>query len=319
MENKNIILANNLFNHNFSVDQMKFVPQVILCYSKNKIKNIDISNELIRKITCLNNNKLQFCSEKDICQNCFKIKNNTYFDLKKYDFKKKDIINKSFTLNLITDFSKTSFESNNKKIYLINQIQYISIVAANSLLKILENLPNNTHIIFTTTSINEIIPTIKSRCQLINTFNNKKNSDNYTDEQALLIKIFANPSLINDKHTVIKLKNLLNIVANFINNENSNKINNQLLVKKIANLKEDLIHFFKILNLIYFNKLNMVLFKKAISSNKIIINLGEILKINDQQQIAFILNQIAVTIQALKYNVNSNNLLINAFLVRVSV
>lgn len=318
MENKNIILANNLFNHNFSVDQMKFVPQVILCYSKNKIKNIDISNELIKKIVCLKNDKLQFCSEKDICQNCFKIKTNTYFDLKKYDFKKTDIINKSVILNLITDFSKTSFEPNNKKIYLINQIQYISIVAANSLLKILENLTDNTHIIFTTTSINEIIPTIKSRCQLINAFNNKKSSDNYSDEQALLIKIFANPNLINDKHTVIKLKNLLSIVAEFINNENSNKINNQLLVKKIVSLKKDLIHFFKILNLIYFNRLNMLLFKKNVTSNKIIINLGAILKINNEQQIVFTLNQIAVTMQALKYNANPN-LLINAFLIRVSV
>ncbi|WP_375317606.1 hypothetical protein [Spiroplasma endosymbiont of Virgichneumon dumeticola] len=317
MENKNLVVSNNLFDTNFSVAQMKIIPQVSLCYSKDKMANIYTRNELIKKITCLNNDKLELCSEKEICKNCFKIKTNTYFDLKIYDFKKTDIMNKNITLNLIADFSKTSFESNNKKIYLINQIQFISIAAGNSLLKILENLPNNAHIIFTTTSINDIIPTIKSRCQLINAVNSKNNHDNFTDEQKLLIKIFANPNLINDKNVIIKLKSLLTIVEDFITNENSDKINNQLLVKKIANLKEDIIYFFKILYLIYFNKLNIVLFKKYITSNKIIINLVEILKINNHQQIAFILNEIAVVIQVLKYNSNPN-LLINAFLVKVS-
>lgn len=317
MENKNIEEYNNLFDTSFSVVQMKIIPQVILCYSKDKMENIYTSNELIKKITCLDNDKLEFCGEKNICKNCLKIKTNTYFDLKIYDFKKTEIMNKNVTLNLIADFSKTSFELNNKKIYLINQIQFISIVAANSLLKILENLPNNTYIIFTTTSINDIIPTIKSRCQLINAFNNKKNDDNYNDQQALLIKIFANQRVINDNNTIIKLKNLLIIVEEFISNENNNKINNQLLVKKIVNLKEDLIYFFKILNLIYFNRLNMILFKKTITSNKIINNLVEVLKINNQQQIAFILNQIAIIIQELKYNININ-LLINAFIIKVS-
>jgi len=54
-----------------------------------------------------------------------------------------------------------------KKIYIISQAEQMRPEAANALLKILEEPPDNLMLILTTSRIYRILPTIKSRCQLI--------------------------------------------------------------------------------------------------------------------------------------------------------
>ncbi|RMF58185.1 MAG: AAA family ATPase [Calditrichaeota bacterium] len=53
-----------------------------------------------------------------------------------------------------------------RKIFIISQAEKMRVEAANALLKLLEEPPENLMLILTTSSIYKILPTIKSRCQL---------------------------------------------------------------------------------------------------------------------------------------------------------
>lgn len=317
----NIILFENEKIEEFSILEMKNIPQVILLYSKNKILNNSVSNKLIKSIVCKNKNnvKIKKCDEENMCQNCFKIKNNSYFDFKRYDFAQNNIMNKDISLEIINDFSKTNLESNAIKIYLINQIEFSSVSASNVMLKTLEELSDNIYVIFTTTNISEILPTIKSRCQLINCSkeSNEIVNNSYNDEQLLMLKIFSNSTFLLDESNKLKLKKYIEIIKQFIINDNDEKNNNQLLSKIITNLKDEIIYFFKFFNLVTFNKLSFVLFQKYDFNNLIIENLVNLWKTNNEKRIAYILEQGTLTVSELKFNVNLS-LLINSFLIKVS-
>jgi len=64
------------------------------------------------------------------------------------------------------EFSKSGVESK-KKVYIIDQADKMTVNAANSLLKFLEEPPSETLAILTTNQVQQILPTIMSRCQLI--------------------------------------------------------------------------------------------------------------------------------------------------------
>ncbi|WJE54878.1 hypothetical protein QRE66_12075 [Bacillus cereus] len=61
----------------------------------------------------------------------------------------------------------TSFESS-KKIYVIEGVDMLTISAANSLLKFLEETDGNITAILITEKIQKVLSTIQSRCQILN-------------------------------------------------------------------------------------------------------------------------------------------------------
>lgn len=54
-----------------------------------------------------------------------------------------------------------------KKVFIISEADQMRVEAANALLKLLEEPPDNLMLVLTTSNIHKIIPTIKSRCQLL--------------------------------------------------------------------------------------------------------------------------------------------------------
>lgn len=54
-----------------------------------------------------------------------------------------------------------------RKLFIISEADQMRVEAANALLKLLEEPPDNLMLILTTANIHKILPTIKSRCQLI--------------------------------------------------------------------------------------------------------------------------------------------------------
>lgn len=68
--------------------------------------------------------------------------------------------------NLQREFTKTGVESN-RKIYIIEHADKMTVEAANSLLKFLEEPNQLTTALLLTERLQRIIPTIKSRCQII--------------------------------------------------------------------------------------------------------------------------------------------------------
>jgi DNA polymerase-3 subunit delta' len=53
------------------------------------------------------------------------------------------------------------------RVFVISQVERMTIPAANSLLKLLEEPPPRTHLLLTSSAPNRILPTITSRCQMI--------------------------------------------------------------------------------------------------------------------------------------------------------
>ena len=92
------------------------------------------------------------------------VKNNTYPD---FLFISKNLNDNSIpieTIRNINDFVYLSPIINNKKAVIINNIDYMTINAANAFLKILEEPPQNVLLVLTTTKLFSILPTIRSRC-----------------------------------------------------------------------------------------------------------------------------------------------------------
>lgn len=114
------------------------------------------SNDYLKSIVCENG----ICNECDWCK---KIDTNQYFDSYQMDFKAKNV-KKEDILNLITKLNSNALESKGIKFLIIKNIDYASKLISNSLLKFVEEPPHSTYMIFSTSNINNVIPTIKSRC-----------------------------------------------------------------------------------------------------------------------------------------------------------
>lgn len=111
------------------------------------------------------------CLNKDIdhlacetCLTCQKIANKTYADFK---FIKGEDLKTEAINNLQNDFNKSSIEQGNIQIYIISLIEKAPIASLNKLLKFIEEPTSNIVAIFTTNSLDAILQTIVSRCQII--------------------------------------------------------------------------------------------------------------------------------------------------------
>ncbi len=102
----------------------------------------------------------------ETCNNCIRVKENNYADLMYFDGLK-NTLKKEDVIDIKSKFSLTPLEENGKKIYIIDNIDKSSISALNSLLKFLEEPSEDTIAIFTCESIEKVLSTIVSRCQII--------------------------------------------------------------------------------------------------------------------------------------------------------
>lgn len=100
------------------------------------------------------------------CNTCFRIENNNYAD---FIFLDNDVetVKKENIEELQERFSRTAFEEGGRKFYIINNIDNCSLIVLNKLLKFLEE-PNETIAILTCSNVDKVLPTIVSRCQIIN-------------------------------------------------------------------------------------------------------------------------------------------------------
>lgn len=114
------------------------------------------------------------------CDSCRRISEENYADLIVLDGTKTSI-KKDSILQLQDQFAKTALEKSGKKFYILDTAENATTEALNSLLKFLEE-PNgqDTQAILIVDSIDRLLPTIISRCQII-PFKPLK-SENYYNE-----------------------------------------------------------------------------------------------------------------------------------------
>lgn len=122
------------------------------------------------------------------CDTCKRIKEGKYFDVIYIDGYK-ETIKKEHIERIMDEFSKTSLEASNKKIYIINNINNATSKVLNMILKFMEEPSSSeTYGIFISDNIDTLLETVVSRCQkipfttrdfsyLINEYKNKGYSD----------------------------------------------------------------------------------------------------------------------------------------------
>lgn len=99
------------------------------------------------------------------CNDCRKVRENKYSDIIRFNGKDSSI--KKGDIELIqSSFKKSSLEGK-AKIYIIENIEYATKEAMNTLLKMLEEPTEGIYALFTANNSSRVLPTILSRCQVI--------------------------------------------------------------------------------------------------------------------------------------------------------
>lgn len=190
------------------------------------------------------------------CIDCQKIKNHQYADIIEFDGHQ-EIIKKGHIENIQETFKKSSLEGKGK-IYVIENIENSTKEAMNALLKMLEEPIDGIYAIFTTQNINKVLPTIISRCQVIDIKDkNKLNmyneliSKGFSEEKAnLLVHLYHDENQIeqldeeNFDNLVIEV---LNFVEDLFLHKENLIINTQIHLMKDHNNKDDIKLFLNML------------------------------------------------------------------------
>ena len=119
---------------------------------------------LAQSLVCEHRDDVFACEE---CMTCTRVANGAYADLIVIDGKNSPIKIEAVE-KLQKQFSQTALEKAGRKIFIINNCENITLKAANSLLKFIEEPFNNITGIFITTRLDNVLPTIVSRCQPLN-------------------------------------------------------------------------------------------------------------------------------------------------------
>ncbi|MFA5074665.1 MAG: hypothetical protein WC436_01025 [Candidatus Babeliales bacterium] len=157
------------------------------------------TEKILQKNFCKNKNSEN--KQSCFCSECKKIKNQQHESIiwinpeKNYSVKDIDII-----------FEKISFklEQDQKFFFILKKTQYFNDACANKLLKVLEEPPVGYNFILHTNNLNIILPTIKSRCYIVNFVDD--NLQNLSSHS--LLSFFYNNNLNNPVEFEKELKKL---------------------------------------------------------------------------------------------------------------
>lgn len=133
------------------------IPHAFLLVGKNARQP---AHFIAKSLVCENN--VLAC---DTCNECRRIDEHKYGDFI-YCNGQEETIKKPQIEYIQDQFSKSALEGK-AKIYLMENIENSTIEAMNSLLKMLEEPTAGVYAIFTCQNLNRVLPTIQSRCQVI--------------------------------------------------------------------------------------------------------------------------------------------------------
>ena len=141
---------NNKTSHAYLISGAKGLPilQVAIFMAKSLICNHKDEDGF----ACLN------------CIHCKKVDDNSYADLKIISGEQ---LKTNEVMSLQEEFNKSPLEDGNVKVYIIDLIEKAPIASLNKLLKFIEEPSSNIVALFTTNSVDSILQTIVSRCQII--------------------------------------------------------------------------------------------------------------------------------------------------------
>lgn len=137
--------------------QSKKIPHAFLLVGKNSTL---AAHYIAKSLIC--ENDILACDE---CDDCRRIDQHNYGDFIYYNGKE-ETIKKGKVEYIQEQFAKSSMEGK-AKIYMLENIENSTPEAMNSLLKVLEEPIPGVYAIFTCLNLSRVLPTIQSRCQVI--------------------------------------------------------------------------------------------------------------------------------------------------------
>ena len=197
------------------------------------------------------------------------------------NFNDKQIIDIKQVKNMISFVNKTTYEKKIKFI-LINNAEYLNISSVNALLKIVEEPPSNTFIIFIHNSSVKLVETLKSRCiEFKIFFSNQekkiilKNLLTYYDLKIEINFLEKIKSFYDSPGTILNLIRLINKGVIDKNDPNLISLISNLMEFILMNKNNTNINLLQnAIELFFFNEL-----KKTNNKNKISLNLSQVLNL----------------------------------------
>lgn len=188
------------------------------------------------------------------CEQCFQIDNNIFADVENI-YPDGMWIKKEQLDKLQKDFSTKSINGN-KRVYIIHETEKMNVQAANSILKFLEEPEENIIAILMTDNIYQLLDTIVSRCQLITLSKNR-----LCIQETFLDKIKYNISLlsemnITDEEILQYVNNAIMFVQEYEKNGKDILLSMQKKYISLLKEKKDIILFFEIIILYYFDAMH---------------------------------------------------------------
>lgn len=203
---------NNKTSHAYLISGAKGLPilQVAIFMAKSLICNHKDEDGF----ACLN------------CIHCKKVDDNSYADLKIISGEQ---LKTNEVMSLQEEFNKSPLEDGNVKVYIIDLIERAPIASLNKLLKFIEEPSSNIVALFTTNSVDSILQTIVSRCQII------KLKELYSDD--LVNYLISSSFARDDAYLIAKVSNDIEKSVNILNDSKYKDIK-QLLNESLNYLKD---------------------------------------------------------------------------------
>ncbi len=274
--------------------------------SNGYIGTFDLALALAKTLLCpYNYSNNQKCVN---CTQCNNIDNGNYPEIKIIEADGM-WIKKEQLLELQEQFSTKSV-INKRKIYIIKDADKLNNVAANSLLKFIEEPEENIIAILISQTRYQLLDTIVSRCQIIS-FNQTSLKGNLVEKVAKYL--YNTTSAINEFITDEKSIDKINKVIDFVNFYEKNGLDTLLYTYELWTStfknKEDLIIAFEILLLYYRDLLNYMCNQELeifIDYND---NYQKLSENNTINQVCLKIDKIIELKNYLKINANTNLLL----------
>jgi DNA polymerase-3 subunit delta' len=190
--------------------------------------------------------------------------------------------------NIITEVNKKPYEGD-KKVLILYRCDKLTIQAQNALLKTIEEPPIGVYLILLSDSLEAILDTIKSRCQVYKLTPLTKEEismyieDKYTnliseERNAALAYSSGIPGKVDRFIEDQSLKELRDICINLF--EDILKRENDLVIKYENLLKNSKDEKFELLDILLSYIRDIMIFKE-LNNEKLIVNLDKVFKIND--------------------------------------
>ena len=299
--NSQPIATNLLIN---SINNNKLV-QAYLFVSNDKVFLMAYALSFIKKIINSSNN--------EEINNL--IDNNIYPELKIIEPKNNVIRKEDLSLLQKEFFVKPVI--GNKLIYIINGAEKLNSSSANTILKFLEEPNDDVIAILLTDNLSKVLPTIKSRCQIISLKNNDnkivRNSEYYYD----LYKTNRDIEVFNFDYYKNLEKSTIKVIEKLEKSKDNFIINLKEYIYDVYKEKEDLIILFDLILYFYYDILNIFYERNILYMSEYLDELQKIKNINSLGTIVKKLKLIEDEKLKLLTNMNTK-LLIDEFVLKFS-